>query len=196
MVGIVDKALPGGEEESLKIGSHINALTKFIQDTATPMTVGIQGDWGSGKTSLCNQIFSRLENASNNNDDGVKYKQIWVNAWEHSLLCSPEESLIKIINQIIEELIDADDTKTKAESIKKNVKNVLHGAMRIGGAVALGAAGKDLADGMIDNSSSSIAKLRKDLASMAQDIRQAETNPYSKIVIYVCLLYTSDAADE
>ena len=185
MVGIVDKALPGGEEESLKIGSHINALTKFIQDTATPMTVGIQGDWGSGKTSLCNQIFSRLENASNNNDDGVKYKQIWVNAWEHSLLCSPEESLIKIINQIIEELIDADDTKTKAESIKKNVKNVLHGAMRIGGAVALGAAGKDLADGMIDDSSSSIAKLRKDLASMAQDIRQAETNPYSKIVIYV-----------
>ena len=66
-----------------------------------------------------------------------KYKQIWVNAWEHSLLCSPEESLIKIINQIIEELIDADETKTKAESIKKNVKNVLHGAMRIGGAVRL-----------------------------------------------------------
>ena len=185
MVGIVDKALPGGEKESLNIGSHISALTKFVKETSTPMTIGIQGDWGSGKTSLCNQIYDQLENSSNEDSEGEKYKQIWVNAWEHSLLCSPEESLIKIINQIIEELIDADDSKTKAESIKKNVKNVLHGAMRIGGAVALGAAGKDLADGMIDNSSSSIAKLRKDLSAMALDIRQAETNPYSKIVIYV-----------
>jgi hypothetical protein len=184
MVGIVDKALPGGAEDALKIGSHINALTSFVRDTSTPMTVGIQGDWGSGKTSLCNQIYAQLENCSNDGGD-EKYKQIWVNAWEHSLLCSPEESLIKIINQIIEELIDADQTKTKAESIKKNVKNVLHGAMRIGGAVALGAAGKDLAEGMIDDSSSSIAKLRKDLSDLAKEIQQAETNPYTKIVIYV-----------
>ena len=185
MVGIVDKALPGGEEDALSIGSHINALTAFVRDTSTPMTVGIQGDWGSGKTSLCNQIYKKLENCSNEEDGDEKYKQIWVNAWEHSLLCSPEESLIKIINQIIEELIDADQTKTKAESIKKNVKNVLHGAMRIGGAVALGAAGKDLAEGMIDDSSSSIAKLRKDLSDLAKEIQQAETNPYTKIVIYV-----------
>ena len=185
MVGIVDKALPGGAEDALKIGSHINALTSFVRDTSTPMTVGIQGDWGSGKTSLCNQIYTQLENCSNEEGGEEKYKQIWVNAWEHSLLCSPEESLIKIINQIIEELIDADQTKTKAESIKKNVKNVLHGAMRIGGAVALGAAGKDLAEGMIDDSSSSIAKLRKDLSDLAKEIQQAETNPYSKIVIYV-----------
>lgn len=185
MVGIVDKALPGGDKESLNIGSHINALTKFVKETSTPMTVGIQGDWGSGKTSLCNQIYSQLEACSFESDGSEKYKQIWVNAWEHSLLCSPEESLIKIINQIIEELIDADKTKTKAESIKKNVRNVLHGAMRIGGAVALGAAGKDLAEGMIDDSSASIAKLRKDLTDLAKEIQNADTNPYSKIVVYV-----------
>ena len=126
MVGIVDKALPGDGKESLNIGSHINALTSFVRDTSTPMTIGIQGDWGSGKTSLCNQIFTQLEKATLDSDDDENYKQIWVNAWEHSLLCSPEESLIKIINQIIEELIEADASKTKAESLKRNVKNVLH----------------------------------------------------------------------
>ena len=61
MVGIVDKALPGGADDALKIGSHINALTSFVRDTSTPMTVGIQGDWGSGKTSLCNQIYAQLD---------------------------------------------------------------------------------------------------------------------------------------
>lgn len=185
MVGIVDKALPGDGKESLNIGSHISALTSFVRDTSTPMTIGIQGDWGSGKTSLCNQIYTQLEKATLDSDDDENYKQIWVNAWEHSLLCSPEESLIKIINQIIEELIEADASKTKAESLKRNVKNVLHGAMRIGGAVALGTAGKDLAEGMIDDASSSIAKLRKDLSDLANEIRHAETNPYSKIIVYV-----------
>tara|TARA_B110000858_G_scaffold197435_1_gene259035 strand:- start:67 stop:2160 length:2094 start_codon:yes stop_codon:yes gene_type:complete len=184
MVGIVDEALKQGGDENLKIGDHIKALTEFVQKTATPMTIGIQGDWGSGKTSLCNQIFHSLSEHSNNSDEG-NYKQIWVNAWEHSLLCGPEESLIKIINQIIEELIDADLTKTKAESVKNGVKNVLHGAMRIGGAVALGAAGKDLADGMINNSVSSIAELRKDLKELVRDIRSAESNPYTKIIVYV-----------
>ena len=32
MVGIVDEALPGGSEESLKIGDHIKALTTFIRE--------------------------------------------------------------------------------------------------------------------------------------------------------------------
>ena len=185
MVGIVDEALPGGSEESLKIGDHIKALTTFIRETATPMTVGIQGDWGSGKTSLCLQVQDSLSKPIDEFEQENAYKQIWVNAWEHSLLCSPEESLIKIINQIIDELITADPSKTKAESIKNGVKNVLHGAMRIGGTVALGSAGKEIAESMINNSASSISQLRKDLKTLVKEIRKSETNPISKVVVYV-----------
>lgn len=185
MVGIVDEALPGGSEESLKIGDHIKALTTFVRETATPMTVGIQGDWGSGKTSLCLQVQDSLSKPIDEFEQENAYKQIWVNAWEHSLLCSPEESLIKIINQIIDELITADPSKTKAESIKNGVKNVLHGAMRIGGTVALGSAGKEIAESMINNSASSISQLRKDLKTLVKEIRKSETNPISKVVVYV-----------
>ena len=83
------------------------------------------------------------------------------------------------------ELITADPSKTKAESIKNGVKNVLHGAMRIGGTFALGAAGKDIAESMINNSASSISQLRKDLKTLVQEIRKSETNPVSKVVVYV-----------
>ena len=58
-IGIVDE--PNKSEDTLDIGRHAAALTKFIKHTATPMTVGIQGEWGSGKTSLLNQIYSSLE---------------------------------------------------------------------------------------------------------------------------------------
>ena len=95
IVGIVDEPAPGGRsKDTLDIYRHADALTEFIKYTSTPMTIGIQGEWGSGKTSLLNKIYHSLEK------EGEKYLQIWINSWEHSLLSTPEEALIKIINEI------------------------------------------------------------------------------------------------
>ena len=85
MTGIVDEALGEGEDDKLNVSSYTNALVNFIKETNTPMTIGIQGEWGSGKTSMLNQIKHSLD--VSNRDDGTStdYKQIWVNAWENSL---------------------------------------------------------------------------------------------------------------
>ena len=61
MVGIVDEALPQGGDDALKISAYKDALTDFIKRTDTPMTIGVQGEWGSGKTSLLNQIWNDLD---------------------------------------------------------------------------------------------------------------------------------------
>ena len=61
MVGIVDQALEPGGVDSLEISSYHEALVDFIKQTDTPMTIGVQGEWGSGKTSLLYQIWSKLE---------------------------------------------------------------------------------------------------------------------------------------
>ena len=140
MTGIVDQALEIDGEDSLSISNYTLSLLNFIENTATPMTIGIQGEWGSGKTSMLNQIWSGLEKRDLK-DDSVRYKQIWINAWEHSLLCSPEECLIKIINEIISELVSSDEKKTRVEKLSSGINKLARGAARIGGAVALGAAG-------------------------------------------------------
>ena len=49
------------------------------------MTIGIQGEWGSGKTSLLNSLKGELSEDST-------YRQIWINSWEKSLLSTPEEA--------------------------------------------------------------------------------------------------------
>ena len=171
MAGIVDEALGQGKEDALDISNHTKALTEFIRETDTPITIGIQGEWGSGKTSLLNQLHYGLDNLPEEyRRENGEFKQIWVNSWEHSLLCTPEECLIKIINQIISELISSDETKKNREQITDGVKNVLKGALRISGAVALGSAGKELAEGIIGESSSSIAQLKKELDHLVKDI--------------------------
>ena len=113
MIGIVDEPNPGGSEDTLGVGEHSTALTQFIKQCPTPMTIGIQGEWGSGKTSILNQIAHALDDESN------KYKLIWVNAWEHSLLSTPELTLVKIIGEVIEEMtFGMEDTAAK-EKVKK-----------------------------------------------------------------------------
>ena len=138
MVGIVDEALPQGDQDALNISSYKNALVDFIKRTDTPMTIGVQGEWGSGKTSLLNQIWSDLEKFNQEDDSIDDFKQIWINSWEHSLLCSPEECLMKIINGIILELLDADTDKKRSDKIKDGVNNIMKGALRIGSSLTLG----------------------------------------------------------
>ena len=194
MTGIVDEALKKNGEDSLSIGNYTKALLNFIENTATPMTLGIQGEWGSGKTSMLNQIWNGLDKRDSENDS-VRYKQIWINAWEHSLLCSPEECLIKIVNEIISELVSADKQKTKAEKLAHGINKLARGAARIGGAVALGAAGKDIADDMFDHHENSIKQLRLELQNLTNEIKGLDTNPFNKFVIYVDDLDRIDPPD-
>ena len=58
VIGIVDEPVKPGSKDNLDISIHSKSLIDFITDTSTPITVGIQGEWGSGKTSLINSIFS------------------------------------------------------------------------------------------------------------------------------------------
>ena len=101
-IGIVDepvKPQEGGTDD-LDINIHTQALTEFMTATSTPITVGIQGEWGSGKTSLINTIHHHFDQP-----DQEDVKQIWINSWEYSLLSTPEEALLKIIKKITDDLI-------------------------------------------------------------------------------------------
>lgn len=195
MVGIVDEALPQGGDDALKISSYKDALTEFIKRTDTPMTIGVQGEWGSGKTSLLNQIWNDLDQFNKNDDSIDDFKQIWINSWEHSLLCSPEECLMKIINEIILELLDADTDKHRAEKISKGVNNIMKGALRIGSSLTLGAAGVNAVDDIFSENSNSIKELREQLKTLVGEIKSLKSNRYGKVIIYVDDLDRIDPKD-
>lgn len=195
MVGIVDEALAQGGEDALKISSYKDALTDFIKRTDTPMTIGVQGEWGSGKTSLLNQIWNDLEKFNREDDSIDDFKQIWINSWEHSLLCSPEECLMKIINEIINDLLEADTDKNRTDKIRSGVNNIMKGALRIGSSITLGAAGVNAVDDIFSQDSNSIKELREQLKSLVTEIKTLETNRYGKIIIYVDDLDRVDPKD-
>ena len=178
-MGVIDEPISSIEKDALDIQKHSDALIKFITNSATPLTIGVQGEWGSGKTSLLNSIKQELSN-----DKSIK--QIWINSWENSLLVTPEESLIKIINEIIEDLLISDNDKERREKIMNAAGTVFKGALRVGATLALGNKGGQVADEILDGANrNGIKHLRNSLIDLVQDIRDRPSNPYKKIVIYV-----------
>lgn len=96
---------------------YVNGLIKFIENSSAPLTIALQGEWGSGKTSL----MTRLERALCSGPDSP-FIGIEINTWEHSMLTSPEATVYKILIHLVQEL-----TKDDADS-KKTFKNFLRGA--------------------------------------------------------------------
>lgn len=175
-IGIVDEPNPGDEDDKLGIERHANALTEFIKSTSTPMTIGIQGEWGSGKTSLLNSIHHALEENGN-------FKQIWINSWEHSLLTTPSEALLKIINEIIQEMLKSDKYLKSSDKITKIAQNVFKGALRIGATAVGGSEAGAVTKELLGENSNTIKELRKHLDKLANEIKKS--NKCNKIIIYV-----------
>jgi len=76
------------DEDRLNFDPYARTLADIIADpgTDTPLTIGIFGGWGRGKTSLMSMVRRRLEATG---ETGFAVRAVWFNAW----LYSREEAL-------------------------------------------------------------------------------------------------------
>lgn len=88
-------------KDTLKAAKYAEALSKFIKHADTPVTIGIQGGWGSGKTSLFSIIQSYLAK-----DKADAPLCVSVNAWEHSLFQEKQGKSVVVLS-ILTSIIDA-----------------------------------------------------------------------------------------
>ena len=86
-------------------------VTGIIFGTLPKITIGIYGEWGTGKTTLMKQIQMNLEN----NQDGIKIPSIWFNAWRYEREeLSPTIPLILTIIHTLQKQITPKNTITKS----------------------------------------------------------------------------------
>jgi len=99
-----------GEKDNFGIEPFENGLTKFINNSNTPITIALQGEWGSGKTSLMNSLKQNLSDS-----DDSKYHSVWLNTWEYALMKDAQSTLMDIITGLIQEtskIADINETQT------------------------------------------------------------------------------------
>ena len=101
-LGIPDRPVTGDNGDTLEIGNYARALASFLQKCDTPMTVGIQGDWGAGKTSLMNMVQARLN--PENPPGKSTIRTVFFNTWMYSQFDLGDQLSLLMLSSFVKKL--------------------------------------------------------------------------------------------
>lgn len=105
------------KEDKFNIKNYINGVAKYILTCNTPMTMSIQGDWGTGKTSMMEMIKNKIMMEVSD--------VIWFNTWQFSQFNMGDKLPFLLLNKLINEVSDnQNELKEKSITIVKNLFEV------------------------------------------------------------------------
>lgn len=142
------------DKDEFGINPFAKGLERFITNTGTPITIALQGEWGSGKTSLMNYLQESLCN------DRGSYHGVWINTWEYALMKDPATTLMQIITQMAAQT--ASDDSNRRKDVLDKVKKFGVVALKTAVNAGLGGGSEEL-NALFDSPKSSIGKLRDEL---------------------------------
>ena len=167
---IIDVPRKHTQDDLFGIQVYQNALIKYIKLTDTPITIALQGEWGSGKTSLMNLLRYNLCDM-----DGAPYFPIWINTWHYSLMKTPSQAIISILEGIINQMGALASNEQKWEESKRKIGGLFKKMAVVGTKVAAGAVGIDsdvvgeLFEGGSPSASSDIMQLKEEISKLIED---------------------------
>jgi hypothetical protein len=176
---IIDKPRKEGAEDLLGVDKYTDALIQFIETCQMPTTLAIQGEWGSGKTSLLNQIRFRLCESVLHSSEVNKQKPfygIWLNTWQYSLMKSKDEALMSIIGGLTNEIlaIIKEKHESKSQATINKVKGLFSKLGKAGAKVAASTVGIDgeIVDSLLEKESNEEVNLLVFKQSLQDAIHQ------------------------
>lgn len=98
-LGVRDIPISDWDADALGLARYARALGDFILKCDTPITVGIQGDWGSGKTSMMNLIERHLSLG----DTVLSYS---INTWQYAQLSGEGQLALLMLQAMYMKLAD------------------------------------------------------------------------------------------
>lgn len=103
---LTDNEIKKISEDSLSYKALSETLEEIIISSETPLTIGLYGIWGSGKTSLMQMTRDQLKNKDN-------LKTVWFDAWKFD---KTQDLRVALIHSILREI-------TKDENIDSTLNN-------------------------------------------------------------------------
>lgn len=186
MSSITDKPISHQADDLLKVEKYSQALSNFITRSDTPITIGLQGEWGTGKTSLMSLLLEDF----NTKDIACS----WVNTWEYAMFKGVNETTPNVLKGMLEKL------KTSAKnrgiwSLKDESEEKFKKAARFIGGLAnqviskqTGIDIKDAASGIgstTEETAAEIATIKALITTVISDLINDTKNPIKKIVFFV-----------
>jgi hypothetical protein len=194
ITGIVDAPLQKSEDDKLQTAAYELALINFLKNTQTPVSVALQGEWGSGKTSFMNRLQNKLCRS-----EGAEFYGVWLNTWHYALMQTGEDILVSVIQALTEEVLKI-SKKEHPEKLKRLISNVYNvgktvfkGISKVAVKTAVSQISSDAADAVDDIAFSSgqtdthsLSDLRNNLENLIAELmnKNAESKRAQKAFIF------------
>ena len=167
---IIDVPRKHTQADLFGIQVYQNALIRYVKLTDTPITIALQGEWGSGKTSLMNLLKYNLCDT-----DDSPYFPIWINTWQYSLMKTPGQTIMGILEGIIKQIGALNPSKHKWEESRKKIGGIFKKMATVGTKIAAGTVGIDggLVDELLEggeSAQSDIVQLKTEISEMIEQI--------------------------
>ena len=119
--GNADRPIEQASQDEFDVSPYVEGLGDFTLDCETPLTIAVQGAWGSGKTSMMNMLQKYLEETG-------RVETIWFNTWQFSQFNMDEQISLTFLEHLTKELGKAvGDKNGHAQEIGKKVLGVTKG---------------------------------------------------------------------
>lgn len=166
---VVDQPVLANEDE-LNMKAYTEALSEFIVKAQAPLTIALQGEWGSGKTSMMNALRQKLVDA-----DRAPFNGIWINTWQFSLLSDPNVAIVKILTGISGQIVS--QSYSSSEKVEKFWNSFMHITKSVANQVVAKQTGVDVMgtihewhkDNLTADGISEIEALKKNLGDLIAD---------------------------
>lgn len=200
-IGIHDLPIFEDSLDLFEVSPYIEALSDFIRESATPITIALQGGWGTGKTSFMNLINRQLKpvkqlGEKSNNSNFVPSNQAPVitvsfNTWQYTQFNLEQNLGISFLSYIINKLTEELDENEG--NFKKEAGKAIKGIAKFGLNVILSQGGLQAVnfDGTDSESVTDPAKAIEILRKTLEDVVYKLTEKYSvgderaRLVIFI-----------
>jgi len=198
MGSITDRPISSSSEDLFKVEKYTKALAGFIERSNTPITIGLQGEWGTGKTSLMSML---LENLSDKN-----IATSWVNTWEYSMFANPNETTPRVLQGMLSQLETSckeqghwdigDDASKHIKSVGRFFSSVANQVVKKQVGIDVKAAVEEVATSNEHLSlMTGVAAIKYDIRNVIDKLINSEGNPFHKVVFFVDDLDRINPAD-
>lgn len=179
MQGYTDTPIERLESDVMDVKVYVESLSEFILDCSTPMTIAIQGDWGSGKTSMMNMIKQALAD---------KIVPVWFNTWQYSQFEMASYLSISLLSSFLEKIGAEEESQNFLRSIAKGAIGFAKTAAVVGiETVAGGTIAGNLKEKLAEIGKQDSAKALEELRDKIREAVSAKLKSSGKnrIVVFV-----------
>lgn len=127
-LGHSDAPITRSEDDSLGLAPYAAGLADFICKCETPMTVAIQGDWGTGKTSLMHMVQAAFKS-----DEGASQaiETIWFQTWQYSQFGATDLLSVSLLSTLLRRIAGDSSLVEKGLTVLKRLsKPVVNAGLR------------------------------------------------------------------